>query len=239
MNRQIITPFLIISSLLLATVGCAKGPLWRTGYLSPWARKTWAEEEQIAESLPARKANLTQMVESAVQAGPDEQETASQQIAETLRREPIILVRAHAAGLLGQLESPSAESALRLAAEDPNSEVRLAAVNACREKADEAAMTVLAEVSSQDADIDVKLAGIRALGQFKRDEFADKSAIIALGRSLDDGDPAVQTRAMESLARVTGQRLDSNTDRWRDYLKQNGAYGNGRLAAEPDDSIKR
>ena len=42
---------LMLLALIGATVGCAEGPLWRLGQLSPWAREKWAAEEKIADTL--------------------------------------------------------------------------------------------------------------------------------------------------------------------------------------------
>jgi hypothetical protein len=58
------------------------------------------------------------------------------------------------------------------------------------------------------------LAAVRALGETK-----DPAAVAALGRALDDRDPALQYYAVHSLQEVTRENLGNDVDRWRQYVQ--------------------
>jgi hypothetical protein len=64
----------------------------------------------------------------------------------------------------------------------------------------------------RDADIDVRLAAARALGKLK-----NPASVSALGLALDDDNPAMQFRAMQSLKAVTGKQFETVKE-WREYL---------------------
>ena len=54
----------------------------------------------------------------------------------------------------------------------------------------------LMKVLSSDTEIDVGLAAAKAFGEFKEDQ----AVVAALGTALDSNDPALQYRAVQSLA---------------------------------------
>ena len=68
-------------------------------------------------------------------------------------------------------------------------------------------------VLSGDVDTDVRLAATRALGKSK-----EPVAVAALGRALEDSDPAIQYRAVLSLRGATGENLGNDVRRWRQYV---------------------
>src|SRR5487761_1750372 len=75
------------------------------------------------------------------------------------------------------------------------------------------AMRVLCETLASDTDIDVRLAAARALGRLK-----DPQSVAALALALDDTNPAIQYRAMQSLKAVTGKNYQTIKD-WREYAQ--------------------
>ena len=66
--------------------------------------------------------------------------------------------------------------------------------------------------------VDVRLAAGRALGQLGGDD-----AVAALRPALDDPDPALQYRAMQSLREITGKDFGDNVVSWREYVRGEGA----------------
>jgi len=66
-----------------------------------------------------------------------------------------------------------------------------------------------------DRSMDVRLTAARALGTIR-----DPQAVAALATALEDSDPAMQYQAVLSLEKSTGENLDGNVQRWRDYVRR-------------------
>jgi HEAT repeat protein len=204
-----------ITTSLAFLTGCTDGPLWRSGYLSPWARETWAEEEELAETLMTKRQRLDDLVTQALQAGPAEQVAAADKLAEVATKDSVILVRMHAVRLLGQLPVDRAAEALHAASRDASPDVRMAAVDAWKRRGGDAAAAALVEMCSSDTNHDVRLASTRALAAFPQG-----AAVRAVGMTLDDPDPAIQMQATEALAQMTGQSLGADVPAWKRYLDE-------------------
>ncbi len=206
---------LMLLALIGATVGCAEGPLWRLGQLSPWAREKWAAEEKIADTLFERKRQMNEAVERVKSLPAGQQDEVASQLHEVVLRDQVLLLRLHAVRLLADLKSPVAIQALRDAAVDPNPEVRIAAVRSWTRMPADQAIAQLQEIVGSDTNVDVRLAATRALG-----EFSGAQAVRALAMSLKDPDPAIQVRAMDSLARCTGESFGRDVGAWAEYARQ-------------------
>ena len=148
---------------------------------------------------------------------PAEQQKAAEILAQHLTNNPTLLIRIEAARLLGELQGEVAEGALQLAARDPESDVRMAAVAALKKRKDALALQTLQQMIGSDTDLDVRLAATRALG-----EFSGSSAAQALSLALADPDPALQARAVDALRASTGKKFDGNVRAWKDYLASFG-----------------
>jgi HEAT repeat protein len=121
---------------------------------------------------------------------------------------------------------PGSEATLKSGLRDSSTTVRLACVRGLTEQGagkdlgwgkqtedkPEVAAT-LCQVLADDSSLDVRLEAARALGQFSTPE--TKAALRA---ALDDSDPALQRRAVESLAQCTGQNFGNDVPAWRTYL---------------------
>ena len=208
-------PKLLIALLLTSTIqiGCAEGPLWKTGRLSPLARDKWLAEEQIADTLFERKREMNSLVESAKLGSPANQDDVATQLHEVVRRDAILLMRLHAVNLLGELNSPRAIDALRDAANDPDAEVRIAAVKSWKNFPENVAVAELQGIIQGDTNTDVRMAATRALGSF-----SGANAVRALSHALTDNNPALQVRATESLERVTGEQIGPDVAAWQNYV---------------------
>ena len=209
--HSIVLVFLAITCVI--QTGCAEGPLWKTGQLSPFARDKWLAEEQIADTLFERKRSMNSMVESAKLGSPESRDEAAGQLHQIVRRDAILLMRLHAVKLLGELNSPVAIDALRDAANDPDAEVRIAAVKSWKKFPENIAVSELQGMIQGDTNTDVRLAATRALGSF-----SGESAVRALSYALTDNNPALQVRATESLERVTGESIGPNVAAWQNYV---------------------
>ena len=206
--------FLIVfAATAIQLVGCADGPLWKTGRYSPWARNKWAAEEQIADTLFSRKRQMSEAVASVTSAPVEDQQRLAQTISEIVLRDPILLLRLHGVNLLGQLNCPLAVQTLQSASKDNNPDIRIAAVKSWQAMGAQTAVPQLQNIIGSDTNIDVRLAATRALGNFN-----GQQAISAASLALDDTDPALQLRAVESLQRITGESLGRDVSKWKQYV---------------------
>ncbi len=204
--------------LLIAANGCVKGPLWRTGYASPWARQRWAEEEQLAPSLFTKRDDMQAIVASAVKGTESDRNQAALQLAKIAQTDPVLLVRIKAIQLLGELDAPEARTALMAAAQDPQSDIRMAAVHACSKNSNPQSIQILQQVIGGDSDIDLRLAATRVLQNYRGPE-----AVRALALALEDPNPAIQLRGADSLQAVTDKDFGHDVVAWRDYVRQNSS----------------
>lgn len=237
---------------VILTAGCAEGPLWRAGKYSPWARNHWAAEEQIADTLFARKRRMSESVAAVENAPVEDQQKVADELAEILHRDPVLLLRVHSVQLLGKLNCPSAVQALVDASHDHNSDIRIASIKSWANLPPETAIPNLQEMIGSDTNVDVRLAATRALGGF-----SGQRAIAAISLALDDRNPALQLRAAESLQAVTGEQFGRDVVAWKKYVQNvamsqeqnlpstesptSGQFKTDkqRIADQPNDSIFR
>jgi HEAT repeat protein len=103
---------------------------------------------------------------------------------------------------------------LKRAVQDKDRQVRLRAVEAWAKRPGADAIPVLAETLASDTDFDVRLAATRTLGRFR-----DPTAVQPLSVALEDSNPALQYRAVESLKNITGRDFGSDLDAWRRFAR--------------------
>ena len=217
----------LVLVVISGLTGCAEGPLWRTGYLSPWIKRQWADEEKIAQSLYSKQNELLQIVDQAASGDESAKLRASQQLAEIAEHDEILLLRIKAVELLGNFSNETADQTLRVATVDRDSDVRGAAVRALGMRTDVDSLDMLAGVVERESNVDVKLLAVAALGKFK-----DLRAAQAIAPLLADADPAVQFRVAQSLGSVTGQGFGADIQAWQRYVEnQFGTTGNVKTAA--------
>jgi len=195
-----------IASLGLA--GCDSLPTW-IPFQGP-----------ISDSLPGvvapaeRMAGLDKLIEDAPKATPEQKQLISNQLANSIRDEKDPLIRERIIRVLGAYPSASADAVLKAAVNDPDASTRIAACEALGRRNDEQSVQLLATAMSGDAESDVRLAAARALGETK-----SPGAVKPLGEALNDVDPAMQWRAVQSLKQVTGKDLGNDVSRWQQYVR--------------------
>ena len=216
-GRPIRLSLLLLMLMLMLTtlLGCAEGPLWQSGKLSPWARNKWAEEAKIADTLFERKQRMTASVESVLNAPIEQRQKVAEEISEIVHRDQILLLRLHGVRMLPQLKCPAAQQTLEDASRDHNTDIRIAAVKAWESMPRDTAVSQLQEMIGSDTNVDVRLAATRALSNF-----SGQKAVQALSLALNDPDPALQLRAAESLAKTTGESFGRDVGAWQDYVKR-------------------
>lgn len=220
---------LLLASLVLFS-GCAEGLFWKTGRLSPWVRKQWSEEEQIAATLFTKRSQMKEMAERAATGDASQKEEASQYLAKIVSNDPVLLLRIEATKLLGSLRTETSEKALQLASQDREVPVRIAATRSLGKIGSEASGQLLAQMARNDSDIDVRISATASLGQCSGQHVRD-----ALSEIINDPDPAMQLRAAESLAVVTGQTFGKDIQAWQAYLKRNGTGSSSKSFVADDD----
>jgi HEAT repeat protein len=161
-----------------------------------------------------RIAELRALATEGANAQPDRQQQISQELAEAIRKETDPIIRVEIVRALAAYPTATATAVIRAAVKDSDSEVRIAACEAWGQRGGPEACRTLGAVLSSDSDIDVRLAATRALGQTR-----DSAGVASLGVALEDRDPAMQLRAVESLRQITGQDLGNDVNRWRSYVK--------------------
>ena len=215
---------IIISVALLS--GCAEGMFWKSGYLSPWVRQKWSEEEQIAATLFSKRAEMRTKVDEAIAGGSDRQEKTSQYLSDIITNDPILLLRIEATRLLGELDTETALSALLIASKDREFEVRLASIRSLQNRSEDLAGQVLAGLASSDSNINVRIRATAALGRY--DTAITKQVLADV---IKDPNPAIQLRAAEALATMTGQDFGTDIRAWQEYLQET-------TLEEPSDSSR-
>ncbi len=103
---------------------------------------------------------------------------------------------------------------MQRAAKDTDPSVRRAACRAWGRRGGKQSVEALANTLGSDTDLDVRIAAARELASF-----SDPIAYQALGLALEDEDPAMKYRAVESLRRASGRDFGNNLDSWRQFAQ--------------------
>lgn len=208
--------FIALAAIAIGVCGCAEGQFWRTGKYAPWVRKKWEAEEQIADTLFARKRQMTEAVASVAGGTVESQQQVANKLSDIILRDPVLLLRLHAIKLITTLNCPKRAETLSIAANDPSSDIRIAAVKAFERIPGEESIYQLQEILANDTDDDVRIAATKSLGNLP-----GQTSARALGVALNDRNPALQVTATESLMRVTGQEsMGRDVVAWQNYVQQ-------------------
>jgi hypothetical protein len=208
-----VSKFVIALGLCL-TIGFSWGCMGTPAYRQ-WYRSQWMEDEQTKPSLHARLEELEALRGRASGMSEAEQAQMAASLSRALAEDPTPLYRVHVVRTLAGLSAPAATEALRGAVHDKDPGVRIAACAAWGRRGSDDAIPVLAEVLSKDAELDVRIAAARELENFRT-----PGVIPALGVALDDSDPALQHRAIQSLKVVTGKDYGNSVPAWRQFVRE-------------------
>ncbi len=212
--------------------GCVQGQYYGIAALNPYTRKQWTEDEKMGPTFHQQMAELRDLKKSARSLGPAEQSRIASQMTELVRNDENPLIRAGSVRVLGEIANVAALPGIQAASVDPEAQVRIAACEAFGRRGDADAAQALALLSSNDDDTDVRLAAIAALGNCQQQQ-----AVQALSVALDDSNPAIQNRAVQSLKSSTGESLGDNVAVWRAYV--HGEPSPVQPAASIADRIQR
>jgi len=205
---------LLIIGFCVPVGGCADGPFAELAGLNPYYRNEWERDAQFGPNFHDQLAELR-----AIRANPQafdaaEREQVVQLLATIVRDSPNAVLRTEAALTLGSCPSAETTSALQAALQDKEPDVRAAACRAWGKVGGAEALSALAQVLETDAELDVRLVAAVELGGFQ-----DQAAIQALAIALNDDDPALQYRAVQSLKSASGRDFGDSVPAWRDFVE--------------------
>jgi HEAT repeat protein len=198
--------------LVLAAVGCGERPL--QGMLDPWSRKAWKEDERFGPTFYTKREELRAMRKDMRSRGAGDQERLALDLAERLKNEQHPVLRSEIIRTLGTIPSPTASQALVAATTDADADVRVVACDVWGKRGGDEARHTLVQVLGSDTDPDVRMAATRELRHFKN----DPQAMQALKLALDENNPALQFRAVESLRDMTGKDYGTDMIAWKEFI---------------------
>lgn len=199
--------------------------LWFTGCSSTRARPEWMQtmafwdkkevDKAYQGDIPAKR--VEKMREEALAMStlpPAEQQAKADLWATQFRNEADPLIRAELVKAIAACGSPTAADTMRAAMLDGTRDVRIAACEAWAKHGGPQAVPTLSVAVRKDASVDVRLAALRALGTI-----GGQDALAVLGTALDDDDPAMQYRAIQSMRKISGKDFGDDVAAWREFAK--------------------
>jgi hypothetical protein len=203
-------PLVLVCLCLLMGSGCTPISMWRW----PWEDKDPFDPALYAKTATARLEAMQQLTKGLASKPPDEQQRIVADLAQRIQSESDPIVRREIVRAMGTTKSDLAGAVLISALQDSNAQVRETACVAWGERGGPESVRALSGILSTDTNLDVRLAATKALGRIK-----DPGAVPALAVALEDRNPALQYRAVESLRTAAPVDLGEDVDAWRQYAK--------------------
>ena len=211
----------LLASVVVGT-GCADGPFGLARY-NPVLRDEWKKDEQYGKTSHQRLEEMQEAAARASSMPPAEQERLATELNQVVQNDANTILVSQAVRTLAAIPHPAALEGLRLASNHSDANVRVVACHAWHRRGGDEALDRLTATLNSDTDSDVRIAAARELGGFR-----DPKVVQALGASLEDGSPALQRRAVESLKSITGKDYGDNIVAWREFV----ASGEAKPAAQ-------
>lgn len=205
----------------LVACGCAGWRPWKSG------DKLAQAEEKYGPSADTRIKRLAERSKAVGKtAGEQQRIDFTQELVGMMLAEHDPRVRCSILTTAAEYDTAAATAICKGALEDPDDRVRTEACRIWGKRGGSEAVALLATRFRTDSELDVRLEALRRLGTLK-----DKDAIPVLAQALEDGDPAVQYRAVASLKEVSGRDLGNDVNVWREWAADpNGKAGEWTIA---------
>ncbi|MDP6443010.1 MAG: HEAT repeat domain-containing protein [Pirellulaceae bacterium] len=219
--------FAWISAGLLALTlsGCSDGSLPELNRANIFQWSQWEEDRRWGPAFDDQLAELRDLQRRAPAMAPNDQLYWIERLTAILKQDSNPILRSECARTLAAFPGAAASAGLQIATADKLPEVRIATCAAWGQRGGPEASAALAQLATNDAETDVRLA---AIGQLAR--YNDQQSLRALAQVINDRDPAIQFRAIESLRQVTGRDYGSDVNAWGIFLQ-------GGSPPEPERSI--
>ena len=222
---------LLIAAMLAQAgywAGCAQPAANSTARTAwPWDAK---KPETARPSIPTPRERIEAFQDMAKRAGkmtPAEQETLSAKLANAYKTEDDAIIRAQVLRTTAMMTTSTATETLSAGLQDADADVRAICCQAWGERGGPEAAAALGRVLASDPNIHVRLAAARGLA-----ECDDAASVQALGQALEDPDPAMQYRAVQSLKQSTGKNFGDDVNAWREFVNGGGIEANPLTVAD-------
>lgn len=205
-NRPCLARLVLLTVGSLGGAGCTSWPP-----PTPWS-KSVTQADPYGPTADQRMAKLSADAKEAQAGPPETHEAFTRRLVELMLGEHDPRVRCRILDVAAEFDTPTAGAICKGALQDPDERVRMAACSAWGRRGGPEAIDLLAARYRNDPQLDVRLRAIRALGELR-----DAAAVPVLAEALEDGDPAVQYRAVAALKRASGRDLGNDVNRWREW----------------------
>jgi len=202
-------PWLLLIAGVSVEAGCAE-----FAGLNPYYRQQWAEDDRILPSFHVHLAGIRKLESEAARMPPAEQRRTADELTRLIQEDKHVVLRTAAVRSLGAFPLELAKRGILLAAADPDARLRAEACTSLRKLGDAESIGLLVALVENDSELDVRIAATRALSGAQ-----DPRAFQALGLALDDTDPALQYRAMQSLGESSGRAYGNNVALWKAWMR--------------------
>lgn len=206
----------MLVAIAMGVSGCATWTptsMWPTSmWPASTGEKAATEPDPYGPTADKRMTTLTADAKTAKAGSPETHEAFTRQLVKMMLSEHDPRVRCRILEVAADFETPTAGAICTGALQDPDERVRMAACSAWGRRGGPEAIDLLAARYQNDPELDVRLRAIRALG-----ELHDMAAVPVLAKALEDGDPAVQYRAVAALKQASGRDLGNDVNRWREW----------------------
>lgn len=175
----------------------------------------WGKPDSDPSGAPAPRELVEQlqtMQEEIPQMPPEQQQAKAAELAQRYRNESDPILRAQIVRTIARCGSPVAAETLSAALGDSDRDVRIICCDAWAYHGGPLAVPQLSKTLRLDKSNDVRMAAARSLGSLKGPEVVE-----ALAPALDDPDPALQYRAIQSLRKSTGKDFGDDVNSWREF----------------------
>jgi len=205
--------------LLGGLSGCAQ-----TSWGNPFASK---QPEANFDTPSSRVEQLRQIAATQDERPESENVRLANEMAAASQTETDPIVRAELVRTLKSYKTEAAQVTLTAAIKDSEPDVRIAACEGWAERGGPEAVQLLSETLSSDTDMDVRLAAARGLGKLR-----DPGSMAALGLALEDPNPALQYRAVQSLKNISDQNYGDDVNAWRQFVQGEAPTPKNRSLAQ-------
>jgi HEAT repeat protein len=174
------------------------------------------DNERTSIITPAmRAASIREMGLRAEDSTDAEQLAMCEELAQQIRTEPDPLVRRAIQESIAEFQAPLASAVLVAGLNDEDRDVRTVCCRLLGRRQDPAGVTPLSRIVSVEADAEVRMAAIDALGKYK-----SRDAVVGLAAAIKDRDPAMQYAGVQAMKSASGEDLGNDVADWRAYAEQ-------------------